>query len=120
MSKLTICLVLATALACDHNPSIAAASCQPAVSLSPSSGTISVGDSIVVVMSVEAGCSAPLVRNETPVLIRVDPISVGTFSVIGLAQGVGHVHLAAASDTLVTRDLVVSVVRAGASIAPIR
>jgi hypothetical protein len=113
MSKLIASVVLAAA-ACDHKTKIAAlTTCRAIVSFAPVAATISVGDSIVFVMTVEAGCSAPLVRNETPMVIRVDPISIGRFSVVGLSQGIGRVRMEAAVDTLVARELLVTVDKRG-------
>ena len=96
--------------ACDYAPTLAGGrTCLATVQFSPLSLNLFVGDSAVVAMSLDGGCSPPAVRNETPAVVAVDSLTVGTFQVRGLAAGAGQVRLLSPVDTTVTRALTVVV-----------
>ena len=56
-----------------------------------------------------AGCSAPVVRNDTPNVIRVDDVSPGVLRVTGLAVGTGRVRVLSPLDTTVSAAAAITV-----------
>ena len=109
-------IVFATALlgACDTSPSTAVIrSCQVIAQGAPSSAIIPIGTAITVAVAAEAACPQPLVRNETPTIIRMDSVDVNTFRVTGTAIGDGRIRIRSRIDTTVTQVLTMTVVPLG-------
>jgi hypothetical protein len=114
MKPLLICCVVAVAAACnvDSAPELAGANpsgCRAAASASPSTATVAVGQSVGIALSVEQGCPAPLVRNETPTIIQIDSASLGFVRATGLSPGNGRLTVRSGADTLVATTVSITV-----------
>jgi hypothetical protein len=94
---------------CDNNPNVAGLSCAPAASLTPPSATIHVADTLRISASADAGCRSPLLRNDTPAILRVDAVTGGVFRVTGLTVGNGHVRVLSPVDTTVAASAAITV-----------
>ena len=81
---------------CEGN--LAPVNCRVAPALSPIAATMTVGSSIVLQTSIDAGCSAPIVRTSDPSILRLD-VTMPTILVTGLRNGTTRVTLLAAADT---------------------
>lgn len=102
-----------TALAgCDTSPRIAGVtggSCRGGATLTPTTASIHVADTLRLVTSFETGCPALLLRNDTPGIIRLEPISSNLLRVTGLAVGTGHVRALSPLDTTIVSEAAISV-----------
>jgi hypothetical protein len=97
-------------LACDeHTTAARAAPCRPIAQAGPSAATIAVAASVTIAVSIESGCPAPLVRNETPAVLQVDSVSLGLIRIVGRATGSGQVRVRSGVDTLVSALVSVTV-----------
>ncbi|MEP6495988.1 MAG: hypothetical protein ABJF01_25130 [bacterium] len=95
---------------CDDAPTIAGGTqCLATVNFSPTSANMAVGDSVRIAISVDGGCPAPIVRDETPAVLQVDVLSTGVFRVQGLSAGAGRVRILSAVDTTVSGVFTASV-----------
>ena len=83
---------------CEGNVAPADAKCRVVPTLSPAAVAFSVGGTITVTTSIDAGCAAPIVRNSAPDVIRLD-IAMPTIRVTALKNGTAFVRLLAAADT---------------------
>ena len=111
---LLVCCGVALVVACnaDSAPELAGAhpaGCRAAASASPATATVAVGQSVTIALSVEQGCPAPLLRNETPTIIQVDSGSLGAVRATGLSPGNGRLTVRSGSDTLVTTTVSITV-----------
>lgn len=113
MLRLTACIMLVAVGACA--PSEAPLrSCTPVADFTPRAATIAVAESVIVTMTVTDLCPTPVVRNETPTILRVDRLSPSTLGVVGLSAGEGLIHIASGVDTTVADVAQVTVAAAGA------
>ena len=104
--------VAAVACNADSTPELAGANpsgCRAVASASPSSTTLLVGQSVTIALSVEQGCPAPIVRNETPTVIQTDSASLGSIRATGLTPGNGRLTVRSGVDTLVTATVSITV-----------
>ena len=96
--------------ACDHAAAPAALpACRAIAQAAPTSASIPVGASITVVATLEVGCPAPLLRNETPVVLQVDSIAPGSIRVTARTVGEGRLRIRSGVDTLVSVVIPVTV-----------
>lgn len=96
--------------ACDTTPTVARFSgCRPFASVSPPAAAIHIADTLRLASTIESGCPSPLVRNDTPAVIRLDSISAGIFRVTGLTVGAGRVRVVSPIDTTVAASVAVTV-----------
>ncbi|MDB4873832.1 MAG: hypothetical protein JWM41_278 [Gemmatimonadetes bacterium] len=105
---LVVCVV---AIDCSDQP-LDVAPCRAIAQFSPASVTLAVAQSVTIATTVEAGCPAPIVRNETPGVIQLDTIAAGSsgvFRVRGLVAGSGRVRVMSAVDSAVSGTLTVTV-----------
>lgn len=110
-SRIAAALGLIAVAGCDNTPSLGGlSSCQPSatVSIAPTSASIRVADTLRVVASVD-GCQSPLLRNDTPTVIRLDSVSAGTFRVTGLSVGNGRVRVLSPTDTTISAAAAITV-----------
>jgi hypothetical protein len=108
-SRFTAMLGLITIAACDNTPNVAGLSCGQTASVTPSVATIHVADTLRISASADGGCRSPLLRNDTPAVIRLDAIATGTFRVTGLSVGTGQVRVLSPSDTTVSATAAITV-----------
>jgi hypothetical protein len=111
-SRFVMAVGLLALVGCDSSsaPSLGGVgSCRPAATVTPPTGTIHVADTLRFAASVDGGCSAPVVRNDTPNLIRVDDVSPGVLRVTGLAVGTGRVRVLSSLDTTVSAAAAITV-----------
>lgn len=109
-SHFIVTLGLLAVVGCDNTPSIGGVlSCRPAATVSPPTAAMHVADTLRFAASADAGCSAPVVRNETPNVIRVDAVSTGVFRVTGLVVGTGRVRVLSSIDTTVSATAAITV-----------
>lgn len=101
MPKVAACLVLFALVACAPSES-PLRSCSRTADFSPHTAQIAVAESVIVTMTVVDLCPTPVVRNETPTILRVDRLSESTLGVVGLSAGDGLVHIASGVDTTVS------------------
>ncbi len=107
------CVVLGVACNVDSAPQLAGANptgCRAAVAASPSSASVAVGQSVSIALSVEQGCPAPLLRNETPTIVQIDSTSLGFVRATGLSPGNGRLTVRSGSDTLVATTVSITVI----------
>jgi hypothetical protein len=103
MTRLRILILALPLAACDQSPSVGALPvCRPIAQLAPTNASLRVGQNVVIAVTRDTGCPAPIVRNETPTLLQLDSLSSGSFRATALAVGTGRVRVLAAADTLVT------------------
>ena len=96
--------------ACDTTPTVARFSgCRPLASVAPIAAAIHIADTLRFATSVESGCPSPLLRNDTPTVIRVDSISASIFRVTGLTVGTGRVRVVSPVDTTVAASVAITV-----------
>lgn len=99
--SITVSGALATA-ACfkcdDCSGNIAPVNCRVAPSLSPASAFLPVGATIALTTSIDAGCSAPIVRTSDPEILGL-VVKMPLIYVTGLKAGATSVILLAAADT---------------------
>ena len=107
-SRFVAALGFLALIGCDSSPSLGGVSpCQPAATISPTSATIRVADTLRVLA--DAGCSSALLRNDTPTVIRVDAISAGTFRITGLSVGTGRIRALSPVDTTISAAAAITV-----------
>jgi len=102
------------AAACNpsDSPEIAGANpagCRAVAAAAPSNVTISVGQSANISLTIEQGCPAPLVRNDTPSILQVDSVSFGFARATGRAPGAGRLIIRSGVDTLVATTVSITV-----------
>jgi hypothetical protein len=103
-------LTLVAVDACDKDSAASSAPmCQAIAQAAPLSTTIRVAEAVTVAFTIDGGCPAPIIRNETPTVVQVDAMSVGLVRVTGLAAGQGRIRVRSGVDTLVTTVVSVSV-----------
>jgi hypothetical protein len=83
--------------------------CRAVASASPSNVSLAVGQSANIALSVEQGCPAPLLRNETPTIIRIDSASLGAIHATALSPGNGRLTIRSGVDTLVSTTVSITV-----------
>ena len=113
MKPVLACCALAVA-ACnaDSAPEVAGANpagCRAVASASPSTTTLSVGNSVSIAVSIEQGCAAPILRNETPTIIQIDSPSLGLVRATALSPGNGRLTIRSGVDTLVATTVSITV-----------
>jgi len=111
---LLACCGVAVAAACNVSsaPELAGANpngCRAAASASPSTATVAVGQSVTIAVSLEQGCPAPLIRNETPAIIQIDAGSLGSVRATGLSPGNGRLTVRSGADTLLATTVSITV-----------
>lgn len=102
MRRTGLLILLCAAVACGDESPVASRSCRAIAQAAPISITFAVGAVVTLATSIEAGCPAPIVRNETPAILEVTG-SVGLFQVKALALGTGRIRVLSAVDTTVTQ-----------------
>jgi hypothetical protein len=110
--KFVVALGMTTLAGCDTSPRIAGVSggsCKGGASLTPTTASIHVADTVRLVTSLESGCPAPLLRNDTPGIIRLESISSNLMRVTGLTVGTGHVRALSPLDTTIAAEAAISV-----------
>ena len=112
--KLLVCCGMIGAAACnlDIAPEVAGANpsgCRAIATAAPSNVTIGVGQSVNIAMTIEQGCPAPLVRNDTPAIVQVDSVSLGFARATGRAPGAGRLIIRSGVDTLVSTTVSITV-----------
>lgn len=110
--KLIVAVGVTALAGCDTSPKIAGVnggSCKGGASLTPTTASIHVADTIRLATSLQSGCPAPLLRNDTPGVIRLESISSSLMRVTGLAVGTGHVRALSPLDTTVSAEAAISV-----------
>jgi hypothetical protein len=108
------CCALTALVACnaDSAPEVAGANpsgCRAVASASPSTTTISVGQSVNIALSIEQGCPAPVLRNQTPTIIQIDSSSLGLVRATALSPGAGRLTVRSGVDTLVATTVSITV-----------
>lgn len=114
MKLLLVCCGIAGVAACNisSSPELAGANpggCRAIASASPSSVSLAVGQSINIALTIEQGCPAPLLRNETPTIIQIDSSSLGALRATGLTPGNGRLTIRSGVDTLVATTVSITV-----------
>ena len=114
--KLFICCGMIGAAACNLSdaPEIAGANpsgCRAIAAAAPSSVTIGVGQSVNIAMTIEQGCPAPIVRNDTPAIVQLDSVSLGFARATGRAPGAGRLIIRSGVDTLVATTVSITVTK---------
>ena len=71
----------------------------------PSFSMLGLGATVTIAATMEDGCPAPIVRNETPNILQLDSVGVSTFTVTGKGIGDGRIRIRSAVDTTVTQVL---------------
>jgi hypothetical protein len=96
---------------CDSSSTpLVVAGCHAIAQATPLVGRIPLGTAITVATTQEGGCPAPLVRNETPSIIRIDTAGAPPrIRVTGVAIGEGRVRVRSGVDTLVSVTLEMTV-----------
>jgi hypothetical protein len=109
-SRFVVALGLLALVGCDSNASLGGVvSCRPTATVAPLTAAMHVADTLRFTASVDGGCSAPLVRNDTPNLIQVDDVSPGIFRVTGLAVGTGRFRVLSSLDSTVSATAAITV-----------
>jgi hypothetical protein len=109
---LACCGVAVAACNVSSSPELAGTNpngCRAAASASPSTATVAVGQSVTIAVSVEQGCPAPLLRNETPTIIQIDAGSLGSVRATGLSPGNGRLTVRSGADTLLATTVSITV-----------
>ena len=83
--------------------------CRAVAAASPSTATMSVGQSVSFSLSVEQGCPSPILRNETPTIIQIDSTSLGFVRAKGLSPGTGRLTVRSGVDTLIATTVSITV-----------
>jgi hypothetical protein len=114
MKPIFLCCGVVAVVACNvsSSPELAGsnpAGCRAVAAASPSTATMSVGQSVNLTLSVEQGCPAPLLRNETPTIIQIDSTSLGFVRARGLSPGTGRLTVRSGVDTLVATTVSITV-----------
>ena len=114
MKLFLVCCGIAAVAACNVSsaPELAGANpngCRAVASAAPSTTSLAVGQSVNISLSVEQGCPAPLLRNETPTIIQIDSTSLGFARATGLSPGNGRLTIRSGVDTLVTATISITV-----------
>lgn len=114
MRLVLVCCGIAAVTACnvDNSPEVAGANpagCRAIAQASPSLVRIAVGQSVTIAVTIEQGCPAPLVRNETPAIIQVDSSSLGGLRATALSPGNGRLTIRSGVDTLVATTVSITV-----------
>ena len=114
MKLLLVCCGIAAITACNVSsaPELAGANpagCRAVASASPSNASLAVGQSVNIALSIEQGCPAPLLRNETPTIIQIDSSSLGGVRATGLSPGNGRLTIRSGVDTLVATTVSITV-----------
>lgn len=92
-------------------PSGSSSGCRAIALAAPNLVTLSVGQSVDIAMTVESGCPAPLLRNDTPTILQVDSLAIGFARVSGRSPGAGRLTVRSGVDTLVTASVLITVTR---------
>lgn len=110
-SLLVVVLSASFVTACDRNPSTAELrSCEAIAQATPLFSLLGLGANVTIAVATEDGCPAPIVRNETPDILKLDSVGVATFTITGKGIGDGRIRIRSAVDTLVTQLLSITVV----------
>jgi hypothetical protein len=114
MKLVLVCCGIAAVAACNvsSSPELAGANpagCRAVASASPSTTSMAVGQSVNIALSVEQGCPAPILRNETPTIIQIDSASLGFVRATGLAPGTGRLTVRSGVDTLIATTVSITV-----------
>ena len=114
MKPLLLCCGVVAVVACNVSsaPQLAGANpggCRAIASASPTTATMSVGQSINIALAVEQGCPAPILRNETPTILRIDSTSLGFARATGLSAGTGRLTVRSGLDTLIATTVSITV-----------
>ena len=114
MKLLLVCCGIAAVTACNVSsaPELAGANpagCRAVASASPSNVSLAVGQSVNIALSIEQGCPAPLLRNETPTIIQIDSSSLGALRATALSPGNGRLTIKSGVDTLVATTVSITV-----------
>jgi hypothetical protein len=114
MKPVLVCCGIAVVVACnvDSAPQVAGANpsgCRAVAAATPSATSISVGQSINIALSIEQGCPAPLLRNETPTIVQIDSASLGLVRATALSPGNGRLTIRSGVDTLVATTVSITV-----------
>jgi len=114
MKPLLLCCGVVAVVACNVSsaPELAGANpggCRAIAAASPNTATVSVGQSINIALSVEQGCPAPILRNETPTIIQIDSTSLGFLRARGLSPGTGRLTVRSGIDTLIATTVSITV-----------
>jgi hypothetical protein len=114
MKLLLVCCLGTFVAACnaDSAPELAGANpagCRAAASAAPATASVAVGQSVTIAVSVQQGCPAPLLRNETPTIIQIDSGSLGSVRATGLLPGNGRLTVRSGADTLVATTVSITV-----------
>jgi hypothetical protein len=114
MKPLLLCCGVVAVVACNvsSSPELAGANpsgCRAIAAASPNAATVSVGQSVNIALSVEQGCPAPILRNETPTIIQIDSTSLGFLRARGLSPGTGRLTVRSGIDTLIATTVSITV-----------
>lgn len=114
MKPFLVCCAMAVVVGCnaDSAPEVAGANpsgCRAIAAAAPSTTTLSVGNSINIAVSIEQGCPAPILRNETPAIIQIDSSSLGLVRATALSPGNGRLTIRSGVDTLVATTVSITV-----------
>ena len=115
MKPFLVCCGIAVVVACgdiSSAPEVAGANpsgCRAIASAAPSTARISVGQSVNIAVSVEQGCPAPILRNQTPTIIQIDSSSLGLVRATALSPGTGRLTIRSGVDTLVATTVSITV-----------
>lgn len=83
--------------------------CRAVASATPSSTSMAVGQRVNIALSVEQGCPAPILKNETPTIIQIDSASLGFVRALGLSPGNGRLTIKSGVDTLIATTVSITV-----------
>ena len=83
--------------------------CRALAAATPSATSMAVGQRVNIALSVEQGCPAPILRNETPTIIQIDSASLGFVRALGLSPGNGRLTIRSGVDTLIATTVSITV-----------
>jgi hypothetical protein len=114
MKPFLVCCTIAVVVGCNaaSAPELAGANpagCRAIAAAAPSTATIAVGNSVNISVSIEQGCAAPILRNETPTIIQIDSPSLGLVHATALSPGTGRLTIRSGVDTLVSTTVSITV-----------
>jgi len=114
MKLLLGCCGVAAVAACNisSSPELAGANpsgCRALAAATPSATSMAVGQRVNIALSVEQGCPAPILRNETPTIIQIESASLGFVRALGLSPGNGRLTIRSGVDTLIATTVSITV-----------